>query len=278
MAIKIDGRKIQNDIKKKLIQKIDGFSVRPTIAIIFVGSDKGSEQYIRMKKKFGEMIGIRVDIFHFFESTDEKIIKVVEGVSRTHTGVMIQLPLPDNIDTKKVLQAIPQEKDVDVLQKPKHVFSDTVLYSPVATAFEYVLKEVGVDLNTCKKKIALVGFGKTVGAPIFYLLQNKGVKPIVIQKDTSLKDRYNILRSSDIIVSGVGTHGVVNEDMISDGSICIDVGFSLDEKGQTVGDFTFEAYEKSSFFSPVPGGVGPVGIVALFENLCKLHEIFSESR
>jgi len=273
----IDGKKIQKKIKEQLIQKINLFSQKPNLAIIYIGSDKGSEQYVRMKKHFGNSLGVSVHVFHFLTSTTKDIIDLIQKISPLYTGVMVQFPLPENIDAKQVLDSIPEEKDVDVLKKEKLVLDNLVLYPPVVRAVECMLKHASINLENYKGVVTVVGFGKTVGVPMLNFLHDKKIKNYSVKKNTSEKERAKIFKSSNVIISGVGSAGIISGDMIPEGAVCIDVGFSLDTSGKTVGDFSIDAYAKSSFFTPVPGGVGPVGIAFLFENLYELHCIFNKS-
>jgi len=258
----IDGRKISLEIKEKLIDKVTSFSTPPMLGIVSVGKNSASQSYMKIKERFGSDIGVVVEKYEFSENiSTEELVDRVRTIAKDDLikGLIVQLPLPANIDREKVLSEIPFEKDPDALNEGNNVFQ-----APVALAVKEIFDKNNVDVSN--KNILVVGQGKLVGSPVIKWLQSIGVQPAVADIDT--KDLTSLTQKADIIISGAGSPGLINADMVKEGVVLIDAGTS-ESNGKIAGDVSLECAEKAEIITPVPGGLGPIVVAKLFENLLK---------
>ncbi len=245
----INGKKISEKILEGLKKEIEEKQLKLKLAIVLVGDDYASGVYINRKKIACEKVGIDFEIFKFSadvfeEDLKEKIKKIAEN--KNITGIIIQLPLPEKFNAEDVLSVIPDNKNAELI-------------SPVVSAVEKIFIEYNVSLKN--KKIVLVGRGKSVGEPLAKWLSKNNLE------FSGIED----IKDADIVISGVGKYGLITGDMIKKGAVVIDIGFSLDENKKAKGDVDFESvFKKASYITPVPGGVGPITVACLLENLLKL--------
>ena len=242
------------------------------LAVVVVGENPVVRKFIEQKKKFGESIGIDVRIYPFDEkiTTNELRKRMSEIVhEEKNTGVIIQLPLPSQINTQYILNSITPEKDVDVLSSRalgNFVSGKSQIMPPVAGAIRALLEEYGIDYKN--KNIVTVGAGNLVGKPVAMWLLYEKVTFGVVRSNTQNPQEF--LKYADIIISGVGRPKFITGDMVKEGVVVIDAGTSESE-GKLVGDVDFDSVApKASFITPVPGGVGPVTVAILFKNLFTL--------
>ncbi|OGZ26912.1 MAG: hypothetical protein A2365_02140 [Candidatus Nealsonbacteria bacterium RIFOXYB1_FULL_40_15] len=243
----IDGKKISERILNEVRREIQEKELKISLAVILVGDDFSSKIYVKRKEQAAKIIGAGFELFKFNRDiSKENLEREIKEISNRFSGLIIQLPLPEGL--KDVLKAIPEQKNVESV-------------SPVVSAVEEILKECGISLEG--KKIALVGRGKLVGKPLEEWLKEKGLEYFGIEK----------IKEADIIITGVGKPKLITQDMVKEGAVVIDIGFSHDENGKAVGDVDFnEVSKKASLITPVPGGVGPITVACLFKNLLKLNE------
>lgn len=247
----IDGKKIADKILLKVRDKIEKKKLKIKLAVILVGDDFASRVYVKRKQEACKKVGIFFELFEFSSEISEldlknKISEIAD--SPNVSGIFIQLPLPKNLDSEAVLKSIPENKNAESV-------------SPVISAVEEIIKEYGIDL--AEKKISLVGGGKLVGAPLGRWLNKKGL------------DFFDIdgIKKADIVISGVGKPRIITGEMVKEGVVVIDIGFSHDENGRAVGDVDFESVSsKAKLITPVPGGVGPITIACLLKNLVALRK------
>lgn len=265
----IDGRGIRDKILEKIKEEVSGLSFRPKFCDVVVGSDPASLQYVRMKNKTAEMLGIEaVPAMLREDATTDEVVAKIEELNKIEgmAGIIVQLPLPSHIDKERVLSAISLELDVDCIN-PKnsadfYAGGDTFIF-PTARAVFAVLFEAGVEIPG--KKFAIVGRGELVGRPVLYLLTKNGALVDVIDRSTENVDE--IIKSAEVIISASGKRGIVTSENISEGVVIVDAGAS-DADGSVVGDIDLESVIGiSSAISPVPGGVGPVTVAMLFDNV-----------
>lgn len=255
----VDGRALRDEIGEELRTKGRAGLLRsPNMAVILVGNDPVSRAFVRIKKKFAERIGAGFEVIELPESvsTDE-VLAVMSSV--VADGLVVQLPLPPQIDTEKVLAAIPPEKDVDALGRRP------IVIPPVAGAVEEIL--VRNDIDVRGMKAVVVGKGRLVGLPVGAWLESEGAE--VKYADKSTENLFALTRTADILVTGAGVPGLITPKMLKDGAIVIDAATS-ESSGKVVGDCEPECAEKAKLFTPVPGGVGPVTVAVLFKNLFDL--------
>ena len=253
-----DGKHIAQILEEKLL---GGFANAPLKKVCFVlfGNDPASIQFIKIKTNIAERLGIKVDLVTGPQNmiTDQALGLMDEVNKADYDGIVVQLPLPKQLDMEAILNEIPKEKDIDVLGT-----SDKV--APVAQAVLEILNFYNISLED--KKILVIGNGKLVGKPVAKMLADKGLIYEVVDKDTEEVVSNEKIKSADIIISGAGVPHMIKPEMIKEGAVLIDAGTS-EQSGVLVGDVDPACAEKASLITPVPGGVGPVTVVSLFANL-----------
>jgi methylenetetrahydrofolate dehydrogenase (NADP+)/methenyltetrahydrofolate cyclohydrolase len=268
----IDGRKIAAQIKERLKAEVAALSFQPVFCDILVGDNAVSAQYVAMKGKAAQEVGIRFERADLpGGATTEQVIETIERLNREPhmSGLIVQLPLPSHIDRKKVLDAIDPRIDVDSTGEANTtLFYDGkgALVFPTAAAVMELLDSTGVNLTG--KNILMVGQGALVGRPVTFLLRQRGLN--VTTADIDTKDVPGLIRQADVVISATGQGKMIKGDMIKPGAIIIDAGTSESDSG-IVGDVDFDSVAPvASFLSPVPGGVGPVTVAKLLENVVKV--------
>lgn len=264
----IDGRKIRDEILGEVKREVFTFSFRPVFCDVLVGEDPASVQYVEMKERMAEAVGLKFHQANFPASINtEDLINEIEALNKIENmcGIIVQLPLPPHIERQRVLDAIDPELDVDCLgvRASEKFYNGTGAISfPAATACMEILDSLNLDLNL--KKIVVLGQGMLVGRPVTAFLKSRGLSPEVV---TSGEEKEKIIKEADIIISGIGKGKYITGDMIKEGVIIIDAGTSESE-GSIVGDVDFESVKNvAGFISPVPGGVGPVTVAMLMRNV-----------
>ncbi len=265
----IDGRKIRDNILENIKKEVELLSFVPVFCDVLVGEDKVSEQYVRMKDKTATSVGIKFHNARFPATiTTEKLIEEIKVLNNIPNmcGLIVQLPLPENIDIKKVLDAIDPDLDVDCLgtiASEKFYQNISHLAPPTASACVAVLKSLNIPLEN--KKIVVLGNGELVGRPVSALLKSLGFEVNTITRNTENKEM--ILKNADVVISGMGNGKYINSLMIKENAIIVDAGTSESGSG-IVGDVDIESIkDMQGFISPVPGGVGPVTIAMLLQNV-----------
>lgn len=271
----IDGKKMRDEILKKVKMEIKALSFKPVFCDVLVGEDPVSAQYVRMKARTAESVGIKFQYASFPSSiTTEDLIKEIEILNKVQNmcGIIIQLPLPEHIDRQMVLDSIDPKLDVDclgIVASGKFYSGGNTVGFPTAFACMVLLNSL--NLNLKNKKIIVLGQGLLVGKPVAALLQFRGFNPIVIRSKTENKEE--LIKQADIIISGIGKGKYITGNMIKQGVILIDAGTSedngsLDTQRTIVGDVDFESVRNiAGYVSPVPGGVGPVTVAMLLNNV-----------
>lgn len=260
-TIIFDGREFAEAKIKALIPKMIDLMERgiiPHLVSILVGDDPASHLYTRLKRNAVEKMGGEMTIVNVKESVGvEKIIEAIEWYNKDPEihGIMVQMPLPAELENSKsqILNSIKPEKDVDGLRR------DTAFVHPTAKAVIDIIDFANGGLDMSSKLLAtVVGATGTVGRGVVKELTKKGYK--IIECNSKTVGILDKIKSADILVSATGKPGIISEDMIKDGAIVIDVG-------SPKGDANLSLDSKASFITPVPGGVGPVTISCLLENL-----------
>jgi len=257
----VDGKKIQDEILEKLKKNFESIFCA-VMAVVWVGDDPATAKFIEYKKKVAEKIGVKLCLFEYEDTiTQADLEKAVEklAVDQDIQGIIVQLPLPKTIDAQKIIELIPQDKDVDALGQEARVLS------PIVLAVKEILVKYNISLVS--NKFVVVGQGKLVGRPVAVWLAGEGADVVAINSQT--KDITSQLRQADVIISGIGQPGFIVPEMIKEGVALIDAGTS-EQAGRLAGDIDPACADKASLFTPVPGGVGPIVLAKLFTNLWKL--------
>lgn len=246
IAMIIDGKKISENILSEIRKEIEKKQLKLKLAAVLVGDDYASRIYVRKKQEACEKVGIAFELFNFPKDITQKMLKEeVRKIAEDPdvSGIIVQLPVPKGISADEVMKAIPDRKNVEKI-------------SPVVCAVQRILDDYDISLEN--KTIVLVGRGKLVGGPLSDWLDKKGEKFFGIER----------IKDADVVISGVGKPKLITKDMVKDGVVVIDVGFSHDKDKKAVGDVDFkEVAEKASLITPVPGGVGPITVACLLRNL-----------
>lgn len=257
-----DGRKIRDEILRDLANKVVKMKRKPAMAVFLIGDNPVCQQYVELKKKLAEKTGINFCLYKFDDhDSEEDISSAIEFLNQDDEtdGVMIQIPIAEKFDQKKLIAKISPEKDIDGLRFCSGL--DSKYKPPVVLSILEAIKRSGVDSKN--SKIAVLGRGFLVGAPLIKALEELKIKCTVILN--SNENRSDIV-DADIVISATGRPGVIKEDMVKEGVVLIDAG-TAEENGQLIGDIDPKAYKKSVYHTPVPGGIGPVTVAMLFKNL-----------
>lgn len=274
----IDGRKIRDEILSGLKARVAALPFAPVFCDILVGNDPASRQYVDMKDRVAESLGIEAYGAQFPEEiTTEELVDELAKIAAlpNMAGLIIQLPMPEHIDVRTVLDAVPLAFDVDALStEASDLFyvDAPVFVFPTAAAVLAVLDSLDVPL--LDMSVAMVGNGMLVGRPVAHMLQSRGVSVDVV--DSSTEDSGDVIRGADIVISATGQAGLITGDMLKEAAIVIDAGTS-ESGGGIAGDIDRASVEKvASVLSPVPGGVGPVTVAMLMHNVVLSAERLSE--
>ena len=259
----VNGKAVAKEIYTDTATKVSLLSHVPTMAAIACAPNFETKKYLELKKRKAAKVGITLRVVELPETTTtEEAIACVEAVSAQVDGVVVQLPFPSHIDREAVLGAVPAHKDPDGFSYGTH---KGACLPPVTGAILEIAKVYNVSF--ADKKIVVLGQGRLVGAPIIQYLQNQGESvSILTEIDTN---HTEILKTADIIISGIGTAHFVTSDMVKAGVVVFDAGTSEDG-GVVVGDVHPDVAEKASLFTPVPGGIGPITVAVLLRNLITL--------
>ena len=265
----IDGKAIASRLRTELKERIAQLNTVPGLAVVIVGGDPASQIYVRNKIKACAELGIRSYSYELAETTSQRELEdLLDKLAKDKDvdGILLQLPLPKHLNAESASAHIPFEKDVDgfsaqnlglLLQNKEEVAACTPL------GVMKLLDAEGIDLTG--KHAVILGRSETVGKPMAMLLLNANATVTVCHSKT--KNLKELCSQADILISAVGKANFVTAEMVKDGAVVIDVGINRDENGKLCGDVDFEGVkDKTSYITPVPGGVGPMTITMLMYN------------
>lgn len=273
MAKIINGKAIAEEIKHEIAEETKKLKtergITPGLAVVIVGDDPASKIYVRNKGKACEQVGFYSKTVELPENTEqetlEKLIDDLNQDPKIH-GILVQLPLPEHINSERILQKISPEKDVDAFHPQnvgKMIIGKPTLLPCTPAGIIEILKREGIQIEG--KRCAVIGRSNIVGKPVAHLLLAENATVTVCHSKT--KNIAEICKQADIIVSAVGKAKFVTADMVKENSVVIDVGMNRDENGRLAGDVDFDQVEKkAAFITPTPGGTGPVTIAMLMKN------------
>ncbi len=271
----IDGKKLSQEILSQVKNEVAKLAFIPVFCDVLVGSDPASIQYVGMKAKTAEAVGMKFHKANFPASiTTDELIKEIKILNKVKNmcGIIVQLPLPEFLDKRAILDSIDPNLDVDCLgtiASDKFYSGDTKLGFPTALACMAILDSLKLDNNPSTtqrtRKIVVLGQGMLVGKPVTALLKFRNLSPTIITSKTENKEK--LIREADVIISGMGKGKYITGDMIKEEAVLIDAGTSESDAG-IVGDIDLESVKNvTGFVSPVPGGVGPVTVAMLLKNI-----------
>lgn len=276
----LDGKQTAQTISNRLKEEISKYLTQgkraPKIDIILVGDDYASKMYVDMKSKKALDLGIQVNVHTYPKDiSQEQVESVIKQLNEDINidGIMVQLPLPNHIQESKILELISPDKDVDGLTSTnlgKLFKNDSSAIAPAtAKGVIELLKEYRVQIEG--KRAVVIGRGDISGLPISAMLQNENATVTICHSRTqNLKE---ICSKADILVSSIGRAEYINSEYVKEGSIVVDIGTNRNAQGKLVGDIDFNSVKDiAEYITPVPGGIGPMTIVCLFDNLIEAYK------
>ena len=265
----IDGKLLAENLRKKIATEVKKYSRPPGLAVLLVGDDEASKVYVRNKSKACVEVGFYSDQIHKSANiTQEELLSEVKRLNENNNidGILVQLPLPDHIDSNTVIESIIPEKDVDGFSSVNigKLSQNKAFISPCTPkAVMKMLESIKCDLKG--KDCVIIGASNIVGRPMAMELLNSGATVQVCHKGT--KNITEKTKTADIVIAAAGAANLVKADWLKEGAIVIDVGINRQKDGTLTGDVDYEGVkDKVAAISPVPGGVGPMTIGVLLEN------------
>lgn len=268
----IDGKKLAENITNEVKKEISALDFTPGLAVFLIGSDPASRLYVKLKEKACKKVGI--DFHKYFCEDDACEADILEAIEFLNSddeinAILVQLPLPEDFDENKIIQRLHTNKDVDgfhpeTLQKYLEDKDDFI--PGLSEGILRLIESTGEALP--QKKALIIANSVVFSRPLEKLLKEKGVKSETASPDD--RELAQKSASADILIVAVGRPNFITADMVKEGAIVIDVGTTM-VKGKTIGDVNFEEVKnKAGHITPVPGGVGPVTVAMLLENVVKL--------
>ncbi|MGH2318115.1 bifunctional methylenetetrahydrofolate dehydrogenase/methenyltetrahydrofolate cyclohydrolase FolD [Planococcus sp. SE5232] len=274
----IDGKAVSQKIKvqvKERVEKLAQQGIIPGLAVVLVGENSASLTYVKNKKKTCEALGMRSDLHQFPDTlTEQELLSKIDDLNRDPEihGILVQLPLPQQIDEFKVISAISPEKDVDgfhPISVGNMMIGKEAFLPCTPHGIMELLSHYGID--PAGKHAVVIGRSNIVGKPIGQLLLQKDATVTYCHSKT--KDLAQFTAQADILIAAIGRAKFIDHSFIKPGAVIIDVGMNRDENGKLCGDVDFEdVQEAASFVTPVPGGVGPMTIAMLMGNTLESAE------
>jgi len=269
----IDGKALAKQIREKVKEEIKTLDQIPGLAVILVGADAASHLYVTKKEKACVEAGIHFEKYLYFHTEpEEKIIERIKTLNERNDihGILVQLPLPYHFDRDKVIGAIDPRKDVDGFH-PENVkqllAGEPRVISPLLSGIMTLIEST--DIGFKDKNCLILANSETFSQPLCALLEQRGAKCETLLTPFDNIDKKS--KKADIIVSAIGKPEFIQGEWLKNGVVIIDAGTTWLEEGRVVGDVDFESTkEKNGFITPVPGGVGPMTIAMLLENVIKL--------
>lgn len=269
----LDGKATAAAIKRELTERVAKLREAghvPGLATVLVGEDPASQNYVRMKHRDCEQVGIQsIRVELPADATAQQLEDAIRGLNEDDacTGYIVQLPIPKHLDENWALSLIDPDKDADGLHPinlGRLVLNEPATLPCTPRGIVELLRRHGVDFNGAE--VCVVGRGITVGRPLGLILTRRSENSTVVLTHTGTKDVAEHTRRADIVVAAAGVPGMVTADMIQDGAILVDVGVSRVD-GKTVGDLAPDVWDKASWVTPNPGGVGPMTRAMLLSNV-----------
>jgi len=259
----LNGRELASYIKERQVKQVrslvQAHGIQPKLAIVKTKDEPVINTYVRLKMRYGAEIGAEVEVV---DTPQSEVLERIAKLNQDNTvhGIIVQLPLEDPTQNEEVLNAVALEKDVDGLA------NGTGFDPATPTAIMWLLAGYNIDLRG--KKFVVIGKGPLVGAPLIKMLEASGHN--VLSADINTENIEELVQESDIVVTATGVAGLVTNDMVTPETVVIDAGVAV-QSGKTVGDVSPDLYDREDIgaITPQKGGVGPLTVSALFENVLK---------
>lgn len=275
MSVIIDGKELAKKIRANLkieCEELNKNGIKSKLAVIMVGDDPASKVYVRNKSRACEDVGIEYEEY-LLESniTQKELIDLIKKLNQDNTvnGILLQSPIPSNLDINEAFRTISPEKDVDgfnPVNVGKLVLGQDTFVSCTPYGIIKMFEEYNIDLSG--KNVVILGRSNIVGKPLIHCCLNKNATVTTCHSKT--QNIKEIASRADVLISAIGKAHFVTEDMVKENAVVIDVGINRLENGKITGDVDFEnVKEKASYITPVPGGVGPMTIAMLMNNVIK---------
>ena len=275
MAVIIDGKELAKKIRANLkieCEELKKKNINSKLAVIMVGEDPASKVYVRNKSKACEDVGIEYEEYLLDVNTTQKeLIELIEKLNndKTINGILLQSPIPSNLDVNEAFRTISPQKDVDgfnPINVGKLVLNQDTFVSCTPYGIMKMFEEYDIDLTG--KNVVILGRSNIVGKPLIHCCLNKNAT--VTSCHSKTQNIAQKAKEADVLISAIGKANFVTADMVKDGAVVIDVGINRLDNGKITGDVNFESVkEKASYITPVPGGVGPMTIAMLMNNVIK---------
>lgn len=275
MVVIIDGKELARKTRENLKIDCDNLKkngVNPKLAVIMVGDNPASKVYVRNKSKACQEVGIEYEEYLLEEKTTQKeLINLIEKLNNRDdvTGILLQSPIPNHLDINEAFRTISYKKDVDgfhPVNVGKLALGQDTFVSCTPYGIMKIFEKYNIDLEG--KNVVILGRSNIVGKPLIQCCLNKNATVTVCHSKT--KNLAEHTKRADILIVAIGKAKFLTDDMVKDGVIVIDVGVNRDENNKLCGDVDFEKVkEKASYITPVPGGVGPMTIAMLMNNVIK---------
>ncbi len=276
----LNGKILAKTIRDKAKVRVEKLDSPPGLGVILVGENPASVLYVGLKENAAKEVGIYVERKDLPpETSTQEVLDIIEDFNarKEINGILVQLPLPDGLDTDAIISAIDPMKDIDGFhpENLRLLFANTPkLVPPTALGVMRLLQATRLPLNG--KSAVIIGNSEIFAKPIIELMRDAGIAAAFVQKDTEAL--ASITRAADILVTAIGSPHFITPDMTKPSGVVIDVGTSKGPDGKTVGDGSPLLLNHTGFLSPVPGGVGPLTVAYLLLNVIKAKELQERER
>lgn len=279
----IDGKKLAKATRENLrleVEELKANGINPKLAVIMVGNNSASQIYVRNKSRACDEVGIEFEEYLLPTNTEQsELLNLIDKLNNQEdiNGILLQSPIPDGLDINEAFRKISPEKDVDgfhPVNVGKLVLGQDTFVSCTPYGIMRMFEAYNIDLEG--KNAVVIGRSNIVGKPMSHCLLNKNATVTICHSRT--KNLAEITKRADILVAAIGKAEFVKADMVKEGAVVIDVGINRTEEGKLKGDVDFEnVSKKASYITPVPGGVGPMTIAMLMNNVVKAAKIQNQN-
>ena len=275
----MNGKELAKEIRGNLkieVEELKKQGIIPKLAVIMIGDDKASQVYVRNKSKACDEIGIEYEEYlKDASTTQEELLNLIDELNEREdiSGILLQSPIPKHLDIREAFNRIDYKKDVDgfnPVNVGKLAIGEDCFISCTPYGVVKLLEANNIEIEG--KHVVILGRSNIVGRPLIQCMLNEHATVTVCHSRTQNLKEFT--KQADILISAIGKAKFITEDMVKDGAVVIDVGINRNDEGRLVGDVDYENVEpKTSYITPVPGGVGPMTIAMLMNNVVKAAKI-----